>query len=85
MRNAPKLSLYVSGFFSAVDEELFILFFDKRVRTFSYKSMERQLRKERKRKMSNGLLQSIADNVIFVLVCVGVAVALFAIAYAVEK
>jgi riboflavin transporter FmnP len=35
--------------------------------------------------MTNGLLQSIADNVIFVLVCVGVAVALFLIAYAVEK
>lgn len=35
--------------------------------------------------MSNGLLQSIADNVTFVLVCVGVAVGLFAIAYAAEK
>ena len=35
--------------------------------------------------MSNGLLQSIADNVVFVLVCVGVAVGLFAVAYAVEK
>ena len=35
--------------------------------------------------MGNGLLQSIADNVVFVLVCVGVAVGLFAIAYAVEK
>jgi riboflavin transporter FmnP len=35
--------------------------------------------------MTNGLLQSIADNVIFVLVCVGVAVALFLIAYAAEK
>ena len=31
--------------------------------------------------MGNGLLQSIADNVIFVLVCVGVAAALFLIAY----
>ena len=30
--------------------------------------------------MGNGLLQSIADNVIFVLVCVGVAAALFLIA-----
>lgn len=36
-------------------------------------------------KMGNGLLQSIADNVIFVLVCVGVAAGLFAIAYAAEK
>ena len=36
-------------------------------------------------KMSNGLLQSIADNLTFVLVCVGVAVGLFAIAYAAEK
>ncbi|MDE7186726.1 MAG: ECF transporter S component [Lachnospiraceae bacterium] len=35
--------------------------------------------------MGNGLLQSIADNVVFVLVCVGVAVGLFAIAYAAEK
>lgn len=35
--------------------------------------------------MGNGLLQSIADNVIFVLVCVGVAAALFLIAYGVEK
>lgn len=81
----PRNYLYMFRGFLAVDEELFILFFDKRVRTFSYKSMEHKLRKERKRKMSNGLLQSIADNVIFVLVCVGVAVALFAIAYAVEK
>ena len=36
-------------------------------------------------KMSNGLMQSISDNVTFVLVCVGVAVGLFAIAYAAEK
>ena len=35
--------------------------------------------------MGNGLLQSIADNVIFVLVCVGVAAALFLIAYGTEK
>lgn len=35
--------------------------------------------------MSNGLLQSIADNLVFVLVCIGVAVGLFAIAYAAEK
>ncbi len=35
--------------------------------------------------MGNGLLQSIADNIVFVLVCVGVAVGLFAIAYAAEK
>ena len=35
--------------------------------------------------MSNGLLQSIADNLTFVLVCIGVAVGLFAIAYAAEK
>ena len=35
--------------------------------------------------MGNGLLQSVADNVVFVLVCVGVAVGLFAIAYAAEK
>ena len=35
--------------------------------------------------MGNGLLQSIADNVTFVLVCVGVAVGLFAVAYAAEK
>ena len=35
--------------------------------------------------MGNGLLQSIADNVIFVLVCVSVAAALFLIAYAAEK
>lgn len=37
------------------------------------------------KKMGNGLLQSIADNVIFVLVCVGVAAALFLIAYGTEK
>lgn len=36
-------------------------------------------------KMGNGLLQSIADNATFVLVCAGVAVGLFAIAYAAEK
>ena len=35
--------------------------------------------------MSNGLMQSISDNVTFVLVCIGVAVGLFAIAYAAEK
>lgn len=35
--------------------------------------------------MGNGLLQSIADNVTFVLVCAGVAVGLFAAAYAAEK
>ena len=35
--------------------------------------------------MSNGLLQSIAENVTFVLVCIVVAVGLFAIAYAAEK
>ena len=35
--------------------------------------------------MGNGLLQSIADNVVFVLVCVGVAAALFFIAYGTEK
>lgn len=35
--------------------------------------------------MGNGLLQSVADNVVFVLVCIGVAVGLFAIAYAAEK
>ena len=35
--------------------------------------------------MGNGLLQSIADNVTFVLVCVGVAAGLFAVAYIAEK
>lgn len=35
--------------------------------------------------MGNGLLQSIADNVAFVLVCAGVAVGLFLVAYAAEK
>ena len=35
--------------------------------------------------MSNGLLQSIADNVTFVLVCIVVAAGLFAAAYAAEK
>ncbi len=35
--------------------------------------------------MGNGLLQSIADNVIFVLVCVVIAAALFMVAYAAEK
>ncbi len=35
--------------------------------------------------MGNGLLQSIADNVIFVAVCVGVAAALFLAAYGAEK
>lgn len=35
--------------------------------------------------MSSGLLQSIKDNVIFVLVCIVVAVALFMVAYAAEK
>lgn len=37
------------------------------------------------KKMGNGLLQSVADNVIFVLVCVGVAAALFLIACGTEK
>lgn len=36
-------------------------------------------------KMGNGLLQSIADNATFVLVCAAVAMGLFAIAYAAEK
>ena len=35
--------------------------------------------------MGNGLLQSVADNVLFVLVCVSVAAALFLIAYGAEK
>ncbi|MCI8924894.1 MAG: ECF transporter S component [Lachnospiraceae bacterium] len=35
--------------------------------------------------MSNGLWESVKDNVIFVMVSVGVAVALFVIAYAAEK
>lgn len=35
--------------------------------------------------MGNGLLQSIADNVTFVLVCAAVAAGLFGIAYALEK
>ena len=35
--------------------------------------------------MGNGLLQSIADNATFVLVCVGVAAGLFAAAYVAEK
>ena len=35
--------------------------------------------------MGNGLLQSIADNVTFVLVCVGVAAGLFAVAVVAEK
>ena len=35
--------------------------------------------------MGNGLLQSVADNVLFVLVCVSVAAALFLIAYGTEK
>lgn len=48
-------------------------------RTFSVRQ------ERRKKRMGNGLLQSIADNVVFVLVCAGVAVGLFAIAYAAEK
>lgn len=35
--------------------------------------------------MGNGLLQSIADNAVFLLVCVGVAAALFLTAYGTEK
>lgn len=35
--------------------------------------------------MGNGLLKSVADNVVFVLVCVGIAAALFLIAYGTEK
>ncbi|MDO4304035.1 MAG: ECF transporter S component [Bacillota bacterium] len=35
--------------------------------------------------MSNGLWTSVKDNVVFVLVCVGIAAALFAIAYLAEK
>lgn len=35
--------------------------------------------------MSNGLLQSVVDNVTFVLVCIVVAAGLFAAAYAAEK
>lgn len=35
--------------------------------------------------MGNGLLQSIADNAVFLLVCAGVAAALFLIAYGTEK
>lgn len=37
------------------------------------------------KKMGNGLLQSIADNVIFVLVCIVIVAALFMVAYAAEK
>ncbi len=35
--------------------------------------------------MSNGLWTNVKDNVVFVLVCVGIAAALFAIAYLAEK
>lgn len=35
--------------------------------------------------MSNGLLQSVVDNVTFVLVCIVVAAGLFAVAYTAEK
>ena len=35
--------------------------------------------------MGNGLWKSIADNLVFVLVCVGIAAALFLIAYGAEK
>lgn len=35
--------------------------------------------------MGNGLWKSVADNVVFVLVCVGIAAALFLIAYGTEK
>ena len=40
---------------------------------------------EEKSNMSNGLWQSVKDNLIFVLVCLVVAVGLFLIAYAAEK
>ena len=35
--------------------------------------------------MNNGLFQSIKDNVVFVVVCIVVALALFLIAYLSEK
>lgn len=42
-------------------------------------------REREEKKMGNGLLKSVADNVVFVLVCVGIAAALFLIAYGAEK
>lgn len=47
--------------------------------------MGRRFGMEEKSKMSNGLWQSIKDNVIFVLVCLIVAAVLFLTAYAAEK
>lgn len=48
-------------------------------------SHTRRLGMEEKSNMSNGLWQSVKDNLIFVLVCLVVAVGLFLIAYAAEK
>jgi len=47
-------------------------------RTFSKKERE-------DKKMGNGLLKSITDNMVFVLVCAGIAAALFLVAYGAEK
>jgi len=41
--------------------------------------------KKEEKEMGNGLLQSMADNVLFVVVCVTVAAALFLTAYGTEK
>lgn len=61
------------------------VFLSNRTRTFSDKIMHRSVTLRNGGKMGNGLLQSIADNATFVLVCAGVAVGLFAVAYAAEK
>lgn len=75
---------YVSGFFDACTRGILLLAQHTCTRTFSVKIMQEQTLRNGG-KMGNGLLQSIADNATFVLVCVGVAVGLFAVAYAAEK
>ncbi len=48
-------------------------------------SCAKNVRRNEEKKMNNGLFQSIKDNVVFVMVCIVVALALFLIAYLSEK
>ncbi len=60
-------------------------FFDGRAKSDISPASSAQSASEWRRKMNNGLWTSVKDNVVFVLVSVGVAAALFLIAYLAEK
>ncbi len=59
--------------------------FDGRAKSDISPASSAQSASEWRRKMNNGLWTSVKDNVVFVLVSVGVAAALFLIAYLAEK